>query len=65
MNKKQEHTQQIFREMVSIFTEYFDNPDAEPISDFEKLADALNLQGLTNQQGKPFSNWTLRKMIER
>jgi len=65
MTKKQEHTQQIFREMVSILTEHFDNPDAEPISDFEELADALNRKGLTNQQGKPFSHWTLRKMIER
>ena len=65
MNKKQEHTQQIFREMVSILTEHFDNPDAETISDFEVLADALNRRGLTNQQGKTFSHWTLRKMIER
>jgi hypothetical protein len=65
MNKKQEHTQQIFREMVSILTEHFDNPDAEPVSDFEELADALNRKGLTNQKGKPFSHWTLRKMIER
>jgi len=65
MNKKQEYTQQIFREMVSILTEHFDNPDAEPISNFEELADALNRRGLTNQQGKPFSHWTLRKMIER
>ena len=51
--------------MVSILTEHFNNPDAEPISDFEELADALNLLGLTNQQDKPFSNWTLRKMIEK
>ena len=65
MNKKQEHTQQIFREMVSILTEHFDNPDAEPISNFEELADALNRRGLTNQQGKLFSHWALRKMIER
>jgi len=65
MNKKQEYTQQIFREMVSILTEHFDNPDAEPISDFEELADALNRKGLTNQQGKPFSHWTLRKMSWR
>ena len=56
---------QIFKEMVSILTEHFDNADAEPISDFEELADALNRRGLTNQQGKPFSHWTLRKMIER
>ena len=65
MNKKQEHTQKVFKEMVSILTEHFDNPDAEPISDFEELADALNRRGMTNQQGKPFSHWTLRKMIER
>ena len=65
MNNKQEHTQQIFREIVFILTEHFDNSDVESISDFEELADALNRKGLTNQQGKPFSNWTLRKMIER
>ena len=59
MNKKQKHNQQIFREMVSILTEHFDNLDPEPISDFEELADALNYRGLTNQQGKPFSHWTL------
>jgi len=63
MNKNQEHSQQVFIQMVETLTSSVMR--GEGLVNLEELADALTQQGITNNYGQPYTHWTLRKMIQR
>jgi len=63
MNKNQEHSQQVFIQMVE--TCLSSVMRGEGLVNFEELANALTQQGITNYYGQPYTHWTLRKMIQR
>ena len=63
MNKNQEHSQQVFIQMVETLMSSVMR--GEGLVNFEELANALTQQGITNYYGQPYTHWTLRKMIQR
>ena len=63
MNKNQEHSQQVFIQMVE--TCLSSVMRGEGLVNLDELADALSQQGVFNYYGQPYTHWTLRKMIQR
>jgi len=63
MNKNQEHSQQVFIQMVETLTSSVMR--GEGLVNLDEVADALTQQGVFNYYGQPYTHWTLRKMIQR
>ena len=63
MNKNQEHSQQVFIQMVE--TCLSSVMRGEGLVDLDELADALTQQGVFNYYGQPYTAGALHKMIQR
>tara|TARA_B110000977_G_scaffold153027_1_gene194394 strand:+ start:162 stop:566 length:405 start_codon:yes stop_codon:yes gene_type:complete len=63
MNKNQEHSQQVFIQMVETLMSSVMR--GEGLVDLDELADALTQQGVFNYYGQPYTAGALHKMIQR
>ena len=63
MNKNQEHSQQVFIQMVE--TCLSSVMRGEGLVNLDELADALSQQGVFNYYGQPYTAGALHKMIQR
>ncbi len=63
MNKNQEHSQQVFIQMVETLTSSVMR--GEGLVNLDELADALSQQGVFNYYRQPYTAGALHKMIQR